>query len=161
MPDKKIAVGVLVNNDTLGGRLADMLAAYAYDWWLRTENLEADYDKQLKETGTAYESRKQGIAAEAAGRAKREWQLTKPFTDYAGWYRNDLAGTVEIVAKEKALAVRMGNMSAVATPYTQPDTIRVVMLPGGNGDVIGFIKDGEGKIGSMNWGGMIFTRVAK
>ncbi|HET6893305.1 MAG TPA: serine hydrolase domain-containing protein, partial [Pyrinomonadaceae bacterium] len=27
MPDKKIAVGVLVNNDALGGRLADMLAA--------------------------------------------------------------------------------------------------------------------------------------
>src|ERR1041385_2583161 len=100
-----IAVGVLVNNDTLGGRLADMLAAYAYDWWLRTENLEADYAKQLQETVKAYESRKQGIAAEAAERAKREWQLTKPFTDYAGKYRNDLAGTIEILAKEKALAV--------------------------------------------------------
>ncbi len=32
MPDKKVAVGVLVNNDAIGGRLADMLAAYAYDW---------------------------------------------------------------------------------------------------------------------------------
>ena len=161
MPDKRVAVGVLVNNDALGGRIADIFAAYAYDWWLRTENLEADYDKQVKDTVTAYESRKQGIAAEAAARAKREWLLTKPFTDYAGWYRNDLAGTVEIVAKEKALAVRMGNMNAVATPYTQPDTIRVVMLPGGNGDVIGFIKDAEGKISSMNWGGMVFTRVVK
>src|SRR6185436_9848893 len=52
MPDKKIAVGVLVNNDAIGGRLADMLAAYAYDWWLRTENppidLAADYAKQLQ-----------------------------------------------------------------------------------------------------------------
>ena len=108
MPDKKIAVGVLVNNDALGGRLADMLAAYAYDWWLRTENFEADYAKQMQDTVKSFENRKQGIAAEAANRAKREWQLTKPFTDYAGKYKNDMLGTIEIVAKEKALAVRHG-----------------------------------------------------
>jgi len=161
MPDKKVAVGVLVNNDALGGRLADMLAAYAYDWWLQTENFEADYAKQLQETAKAFESRKQGVAAEAAQRAKREWQLTKPFADYAGKYANDLAGTVEIVAMEKALTVRLGYLNAVATPYTDKDTIRVVMLPGGNGDVIGFKQDAEGKFGSMNWGGLTFTRVAK
>ena len=160
MPEKKVAVGVMVNNDALGGRLADMFAAYAYDWWLRTENLDADYAKQLQETLTAYERRKQGIAAEAAQRAKREWQLTKPFADYGGKYTNDLLGTIEIVAKEKAFAVRMGKLNTVATPYTQPDTIRVVMLPGGNGDVIGFVKDAEGKF-SLNFGGVTFTKVAK
>jgi CubicO group peptidase (beta-lactamase class C family) len=160
MPDKKIAVGVLVNNDAIGGRIADMLAAYAYDWWLRTENLEADYARQLQDTVKAYESRKQGIAAEAAARAKREWQLTKPFSDYAGTYTNDLLGTIEIVAKEKALAVRMGKLNTVATPYTEKDTIRVVMQPGGNGDVIAFVKDTEGKFGSLSLGGVTFTRVA-
>jgi len=161
MPDKKIAVGVLVNNDAIGSRLADMLAAYAYDWWLRTENFEADYAKQLQDTATIYENRRQGIAAEAAQRAKREWQLSKPFAEYAGKYTNDVHGTIEIVAKEKALAVRLGNMSAVATPFTQPDTIRVVMLPGGNGEVIGFVKDTEGKLSSLNYGGVIFTKIAK
>jgi CubicO group peptidase (beta-lactamase class C family) len=161
MPDKKIAVGVMVNNDTLGGRLADMLAAYAYDWWLRTENFETDYAKQIQDTLTAYEGRKQGIAAEAANRAKREWQLTKPFTDYAGNYKNDMLGTIEIAATEKALAVRMGKLNTVSTPYTQPDTIRVVMLPGGNGEVIGFIKDADGKFVSLNYGGVSFFRVAK
>ena len=161
MPEKRVAVGVLVNNDALGARLADMLAAYAYDWWLQTENFEADYAKQLEDTVTAYESRRQGIAAEAAQRAKREWQLTKSFADYAGKYTNDLAGTIEIIPKEKALAVRMGNVNTVATPYTQKDTIRVVMLPGGNGDVIGFLKDSEGNFGSLNLGGVTFTKVAK
>ena len=161
MPEKKVAVGVLVNNDTLGGRIADMLAAYSYDWWFQTENLEADYARQLQETVKAYESRKQGIAAEAAGRAKREWQLTKPFTDYAGQYTNDLLGTIEIVAKEKALAVRMGNINTVATPYTQKDSIRVVMLPGGNGDVISFENYDEAKFNSLNYAGVTFTRVAK
>jgi CubicO group peptidase (beta-lactamase class C family) len=161
MPEKRIAVGVLVNNDAIGGRLADMLAAYAYDWWLRTENFEADYTKQLQDTAKAYESRKQQIAAEAAERAKRQWQLSAPFADYSGKYTNDLLGTIEIVAMDKALAVRMGNINTVATPFTQPDTIRVVMLPGGNGEVMGFIKDAEGKISSINFGGATFTRVAK
>ncbi len=160
MPERKIAVGIMVNNDALGGRLADMVAAYAYDWWLQTENLEVDYAKQLQDTLTAYEKRKQGIAADAAGRAKREWQLSRPFTDYAGKYRNDLLGTIEIEAREKALAVRMGRMNAVATPYTEKDTIRVVMLPGGNGEVIGFVKDSEGKFGSMNYAGVTFTKLA-
>ena len=159
MPERKVAVGVLVNNDALGGRLADMLAAYAYDWWLQTENLEVDYARQLQETLVAFENRKQRIVAEAAGRAKREWQLTKPFTDYAGKYRNDLMGTIEIVAREKTLAVRMGNLNAVATPFTEKDTIRVVMSPGGNGDVIGFIKDAEGKFGSMTYDGATFTKL--
>ena len=159
MPERKIAVGVLVNNDALGGRLADMLAAYAYDWWLQTENVEADYAKLLQESLTTFENRRRGVAAEAAERAKREWQLTKPFSEYAGKYRNDLLGTIEIVAKEKALAVRMGAMNTVATPYTQPDTIRVVMLPGGNGDVITFVKDAEGKLSSMTYGGVTFTKL--
>jgi hypothetical protein len=161
MPDKKIAANVLVNNDAIGGRVADMLAAYAYDWWLRTENLEADYARQLQETVKAFESRRQGIAAEAAQRAKREWQLTKPFADYAGKYTNELLGTIEIVAKENALALRMGNINTVATPYTQKDTIRVVMQPGGNGDVIGFVKDADGKFGSLSIGGFTFTRASK
>jgi hypothetical protein len=161
MPEKKIAVGVLVNNDMLGGRVADMIAAYAYDWWLRTENLEADYDRQLQETVSAYEKRKQGIAAEAAVRAKREWQLTKTFSDYAGRYTNELLGTIEIVAKEKALVVQMGNIKTVATPFTQKDTIRVVMLPGGNGEVIGFGTDADGKFSSLNYAGATFTKVAK
>src|SRR4029078_5085099 len=114
MPDKRVAVGVLVNNDAIGGRLADMLAAYAYDWRVRTENLHAHYAKQLQDTLVIYERRKQGIAAEAAQRAKREWKLSSPFTDYAGKYTNDLLGTIEIVATEKALAVRLGNTNAVA-----------------------------------------------
>jgi CubicO group peptidase (beta-lactamase class C family) len=161
MPDKKVAVGVLVNNDAVGGRLADMLAAYAYDWWLRTENFDADYEKQLQETVKRFESIKQRIAAEAAARAKREWQLTKPLADYAGKYQHDILGTIEIAPTEKALAVRMGKLNTVATPFTDKDSIRVVMLPGGNGEVISFAKDAEGKIVSLNYGGGTFTKVAE
>ena len=55
----------------------------------------------------------------------------------------------------------MGAVNTVATPFTQKDTIRVVMLPGGNGEVIGFVKDGEGKIGSINYAGVTFTKLVQ
>ncbi len=161
MPGQRVAVGVMVNNDAIGGRLADMLAAYAYDWWLRTDNLEADFSKELERTFTVYESRKQGIANEAVARSKREWQLTKPFAEYAGNYTNDLLGKIEIVAQEKAFAVRMGSINTVATPFTQKDSIRVVMLPGGNGEVINFVKDAEGNISSLSYSGFTFAKAAK
>ena len=70
-------------------------------------------------------------------------------------------GTIEIMAKENALAVRMGKLYTVATPFTEKDTIRVVMLPGGGGEVIGFVKDAEGKFSSMTYGGVTFTRLAQ
>ena len=55
----------------------------------------------------------------------------------------------------------MGNINTVATPFTQKETIRVVMSPGGNGEVIGFIKDTDGKFGSLNYAGATFTKVVK
>ena len=158
MPDKKLAVGVLINNDQVGGRVADMLATYAYDWWLAGGDVEADYTKQLTELGSAYVKRKQEIAAAGAGRSKRAWQLSRPFDDYAGTYKNDLWGTIEISAKDNTLTVRMGNILAVAAPFTDKDTIRVVMLPGGNGEVIGFSWDADGKP-VLNYNGVNFIKL--
>lgn len=157
MPDKKIGIGVLVNNDIAGGRAADMVATYGYDWWLNTENLEADYAKQLQDFFDMYEKRKQQLHSSALERAKRTWQLSKPFADYAGKYANDIHGTIEIVPKENALAVRMGRINTVATPFTEKDTIRVEMVPGGSGEVIRFVFAGE-KADSLNYGGVEFKR---
>ena len=158
MPDRKIGVGVLVNNDVAGGRAADILATYAYDWWLNTENFEADYAKQLQDFVQAYETRKGQVHAAALERAKRTWQLTKPFGDYTGKYTNAVHGTIEITAKDNALAVRMGKLNTIATPFTEKDTIRVEMVPGGNGEVIKFNFAGD-RAASLNYAGAEFTKV--
>ena len=158
MPDKKIGVGILVNNDLVGGRAADLLAVYAYDWWLNTENLEADYAKQLDDFVKAYENRRGQAHAAALERAKRTWQLSKPFADYAGRYTNDLLGTLEITPRENALAVRMGKMNTIATPFTEKDTIRVEMVPGGNGEVIKFNLAGD-RPASVTYAGVTFAKV--
>ena len=158
MPDKRIAVGVLVNNDLAGGRVADMLAAYAYDLWNGTPNLEADYAKQLQDFADLYARRKQQTMAEAANRGKRTSQLTEPLTAYVGKYANDLFGTMEVTVEGQTLGIRMGNMYSVSTPFTQPNTIRVVLEPGGNGEVVGFVKDAAGKVVSINYRGVTFAR---
>lgn len=157
-PDRKIGVGVLVNNDIVGGRTADMLATYAYDWWLNTPDLEASYAKQLDDLVAGYERRKQQVIAGAGERAKRTWQLSKPFGDYAGKYTNDIHGTIEVAPRENALAVRMGKINAVATPFTEKDTIRVEMVPGGNGEVIKFNLNGD-RAESLSYSGIEFKRI--
>jgi CubicO group peptidase (beta-lactamase class C family) len=159
LPEKKIAVAVVTNNGTVGGRAIHVIATYAYDWWLKTENAEANYAKQLDDLVAAYATRKQQSQADAEQRAKRTWQLSKPFPDYAGKYSNEILGTIEIIAQENGFAVRMGNMYAVATPFTQKDSIRVEMQPGGNGEVIGFPQNPDGTFGALNYAGVTFTRV--
>jgi CubicO group peptidase (beta-lactamase class C family) len=159
MPDKKIAVGVLVNNDLAGGRVADMLAAYAYDLLQGTPNLEADYTKQLQDFADLYATRKRQTIASAAERAKRTSQLTEPLASYVGKYTNDLLGTIDIAAEGNTLAVRWGNLYSLSTPFTEKDTIRVVMIPGGNGDVVGFAKGPSGKFDTLKFGGRDFKRV--
>jgi hypothetical protein len=57
------------------------------------------------------------------------------------------------------LQAAMGNVNCVSTPYTQPDTIRVEMIPGGNGEVIKFNKDSTGNVRSLSYAGVDFERI--
>ena len=52
-----------------------------------------------------------------------------------------------------------GERQCQSTPYTEKDTIRVVMLPGGNGEVVGFLKGATGKFDLLKYAGRDFKRV--
>lgn len=159
MPDKRIAVGVLINNDHVGGRVADMLAAYAYDIWLGTAGLEVEYARQLTDFAELYARRKQQIMAAVAERAKRRSQLTQPLADYVGKYSNEMLGTISVTVDGETLALRMGNLYCLATPFTEKDTIRVVMVPGGNGEIVVFVKGQSGKFDLLKYAGREFKRI--
>ena len=159
LPDKKIGVGVLVNNDLVGGRAADIIAAYVYDLSNKMDGIDAAYDKQLSEFADQFAARRQQAHAAALERAKRTWQLSKPLAEYAGSYRHDLHGTIQIAVAGNALSVRMGNLNCISTPYVETDTIRVEMIPGGNGEVIKFKKDAGGQIISLSYAGADFERI--
>ncbi len=54
--------------------------------------------------------------------------------------------TVDVVTIEnETLAVRLGNLYAVSTPFTEENTIRVELIPG-RGQVFAFELDEEGRV---------------
>jgi CubicO group peptidase (beta-lactamase class C family) len=160
LPEKRIAVAVLANDGFAGARAADVLATYAYDWWLGTADLKQVYEKQLQDLVDGYTQGTKRIIASTADRAKRTSQLTQPLADYAGTYRNDIYGTIEISVSGNDLAVRMGNISCIATPFTEKETIRVEMIPG-SGEVIKFNKNAEKGIESLAYAGVPFAKVSR
>jgi hypothetical protein len=159
MPDKKIGVAVMINESTAGGRIGHLLAAYAYDRWLGTDTNE-NYAKQLQAIAEQYGKIKQQMIGAFRSRASRTSQLTRPLGDYTGRYTNELLGNMDIVIEQNALGVRMGYVRVVSTPFTQKDTIRVEMIPG-EGEVLKFETNSDGKIDSLTYGGMKFARQGK
>jgi hypothetical protein len=158
LPDRRIGVGVLVNNDSVGGRIADTVASYVYDKLVGRPDVDAEYSKQLDTFVDQYAKRKQEFISAAAERAKRVSKLTSALPDYVGTYKNDLFGTTVVTIDRNYLGVRMGLMYSKATPFTQDDTIRVIMEPGGNGEVIKFEKDAAGKVVGLRYRDELFTR---
>jgi len=156
MPDKKIGVAVMINESTAGGRVGHLLATYAYDRWLRTDTNES-YAKQLQDVAGQYGKIKQQMIAAFRSRASRSSQLTRPLADYAGRYSNDMLGNIDIAVEQNTLGVRMGYIHVVSTPFTEKETIRVEMTPG-QGEVIKFGTNSEGKIDSLTYAGMTFSR---
>lgn len=157
MPDKKIGVAVLINESTVGGRITHLFATYAYDRLLGTDTAE-NYAKQLQEIGQQYARIKDQMVGAVASRADRKSQLTKPLTDYAGRYSNDLLGNIDISVEQNTLLVRMGYVRVMSTPYTGKDSIRVEMDPG-RGEVITFNFNVAGLVDSLSYGDMKFSRV--
>lgn len=66
MPGKRIAVAVLVNDGSAGGRTGHMLATYAYEWWrCKRWRWEAEaFDKQLQDLVDSYEKGKNMLASQ-------------------------------------------------------------------------------------------------
>src|SRR5439155_2774986 len=137
MPDKKIGVAVLINEDTVGGNVGHMLATYVYDWLLGTADREATYAGRLENGATNYGKMKEARQASVRERATRKSQLTRPLQDYVGRYSNEQLGNIQINVQQNTLGLKLGNIETVSTPFTQSDTIRVEILPG-QGEVIKF-----------------------
>lgn len=157
MPGERIGVAVLINESTVAGRVGDMLAAYAYDKLLGTDKTDETFAGQLDTLAGQYGKMKQSLTAAASERKKRASQLTRPIESYAGRYSSSLMGNIEIVAEQGTLAIRMGNIHVLSTPYIQPDTIRVEMVPG-QGEVIKFEVDANGKVRALTYNEVRFER---
>jgi CubicO group peptidase (beta-lactamase class C family) len=156
LPEKKIAVAVFINEGSVGGRMSHMIATYIYDSWLQVTGTDESYTKQLEDLVVGFEKSKKSMQDGFAERAKRPSQLSLPLDSYAGKYTHPYFGTVEIKVENNSLVVRMGEMNAVATPYTQKESIRVEMEPGSGTPI--FFKKKDDKIEAAVYEKMEFVR---
>lgn len=142
MPERRLGVVVMVNEDVLAGGLADLVANYVYDWHAGRPDLEAAHETALTALVANRDRGQASIAAQLADRATRPWMLARPLSAYAGTYVGPTLGTVRVGERDGALVVRVGVMEAVAEPFTRPESIRVELAPL-QGQVILFATEGE------------------
>ena len=157
LPQEGLGVAVMVNDAVAGTRVMNLLAAYAYDWWLQREKAEKNGQKGLDEITKRMEKVGEMVAKGRAKRAERTWQLALPFEAYAGVYYNDSLGTLKVANADNALEVSIGNLHCTATPYTDENSIRIELVPG-SGEVILFdVKDD--KVASFRYDNTVFEKV--
>lgn len=126
-----LGVGVAAfANGSQGGAVTDAIANYFYDRMLGAPDTVQIFDAALAAAADRRARTVASIVDGRASRASRPWTLTRPRDAYAGAYESDVWGRIEIAAEGPALEVRYGAMRAIAEPFTQPDSVRVELVPG-------------------------------
>ena len=156
MPERRLGVAVMINEDAVAGGLADLVANYVYDWHAGRPDLEAAHDAALTALVANRDAARDSIARQLAERATRPWLLSRPLSAYAGDYVSPALGTIRVVERDGALVVAAGVMEAVAEPFTRPESIRVELAPL-QGQVILFAAGGDAP-GSLVLLGETFER---
>lgn len=143
MPEHDLGVVVLANEASAAARIVPLLATYLYERRLGRDAVDARFSEQRADLVDRYEQQLEQGRAGVTERAERTWQLSLPLHAYTGTYVSDRYGTMVVTLDGEAPVVRWGNLHAVSTPYTDPETIRVELDPG-RGMVVGFeVEDGR------------------
>lgn len=129
MPDRRIGVAVLVNEDLFGGEIADVIANYTYDRLKGRPDLEAAYDAELDTLVARRDGRRQAVARARAERAARPWSLSRPMPTYVGTYESEALGVMRIGLDAGRPTAAIGVLSAMADPSEAPDALRVELVP--------------------------------
>jgi CubicO group peptidase (beta-lactamase class C family) len=130
MPERRIGVAVMVNEDAFaGGDLADLVANYVYDWFAGVPDLEAVYDARLTELTTRRDQRRAGLAAAVEARSQRPRTLSLADAAYVGDYVSPVLGTMTVRAAGDRLELAIGVQHALAENFTRPESLRVELTP--------------------------------
>ena len=156
MPRHGIGVVALVNGG-LGWRLADLVAAYAYDLLRDVPDLDTKYERLLAEYEGRVEEARHRIAEDREERAARQEPLPHPFSAYAGTYENRELGRMEWRVVDDTLLVEMGVMRGEAEVYdADANQLRIELR--GRGEVV-FLFDHDERAAALRYMGREFTRV--
>jgi len=165
MPEHNIGVAVFTNEGSAGFHLADLVANYAYEWWLKpesssllffSESIEEKYTDELSDLKEKAQDRVEDRHDDIRAKADRKWMLSLPLKAYVGTYNNPVWGTFEISIENNTLKASIGNLSILSTPIERTDLIRLELIPG-KGVVIAFIPNND-KVDHLRFRGFDFYR---
>ncbi len=157
MPERKIGVVVLAHEAIIGSRLADMVAQYVYDFFLRRPNFDEKWAQRLASLPKAVKEARQKSADELARRKARPQTLSHPLDAYAGVYKNEEGGRMEWRVINAKLVVSVGVLHSESEVYDASKDIMRVELTPGQGDTVKFTFSGE-RAEQAEFQGMVFTR---
>lgn len=129
MPERRVGVAVMINEDLVAGELADVVANYVYDRLSGRADLEAAYEAELSALVERRNQRQTALARTKIERAARNWPLSRPNSAYAGLYENAAYGTIEVIETGSGLDIRAGVMRAQAEAFTEAESLRVELIP--------------------------------
>ena len=157
MPERRLGVAVMVNEDAFASDLADVVANYAYDWFAGLPDIEAVYDARLDALIAERDRRRTGIAGAVEARAQRPRTLSLPNAAYVGDYVNPAYGSLTIRETGDRLSVAIGVQQAVADYLTEPEGLRVELTPF-RGEGVVFKLDADGRPASLVYQDAVFVR---
>jgi hypothetical protein len=160
MPERRLGVAVLVNENQLGGRLADLVAGYAYELLLDRAGVGARYEGKLQALRDEAGKAREKMAQEAAARAARPQQLPHPLEAYAGVYESRRLGRLELRVVGGRLEARMGVLSSPVEIFDgAKNALRVELTGSGSVLEAAFPADG-GSASRLTFEGERFDRAA-
>lgn len=122
MPERKVGVTVFVNEDAVGARLALLLTAYVYDWWVNEER-SVDQLTGLR-AGIAGLIEATGLPAPAATPGD---ERIRPLV---GAYHSDAYGTLYVSGTDRGeLKLLIGHQQGLADSY-EGGAASVAFIPG-------------------------------
>jgi CubicO group peptidase (beta-lactamase class C family) len=129
MPERRVGVAVMLNEDLFGGEIADVIANYAYDRLKNRPDLAAAYEAELETLVARRDGRRQAVARARAERAARPWSLSRAPQTYVRTYESEALGVMQIGLDGDQLTAAIGVLSSAAEPSGDPDGLRVELVP--------------------------------
>ena len=154
MPQRRIGVIVMTNENGTGSALAELAARAVYSQLINGQGFTAD---SLARIRTEAEGFRERVTADRARRAARPQTLPFPLEAYAGTYENELYGRLVFSVVNGKLEARAGEAwSAVEVFDGAQNALRVELT--GSGTVARFVIE-NGRAVSVEIGGVVFRRV--
>jgi CubicO group peptidase (beta-lactamase class C family) len=157
MPERKLGVVVLAHEAIIGSRLAELVAQYVYDFFLRGPDFQEKWEKRLASLPKSVKDARQKSADELTRRKARPQTLSHPLDAYAGVYVNDDLGRMEWRVINSKLVMSFGVLRSETEVFdASKDVMRVELTPG-QGETVKFTFAGD-RAEKAEYLGMVFTR---